>query len=92
MDNKKKAEEAANAWCKESQKRYGYINPASAYLEGISEFQSALIGELEKEKEEYIYQRDGWQENSKNWEAYDLVVRTCEKHIELVKTTTPKTK
>jgi len=87
MDNKKKAKEAWRFHAGEITSTSGSI-----CLEFLEDFQSALIGELEKEKQEYIYQRDGWQENSKNWEAYDLVVRTCEKHIELVKTTLPKTK
>lgn len=46
MNNK---EEAAHAWAKESDKRHGYINPALAYSEGISDFKAALIQTFKKE-------------------------------------------
>jgi hypothetical protein len=87
-----KEQEAKEAW-RNYWKNDSLLNgDLPEYLQGISDFQTAIIEALEKDKLEYTQKRDGWKEGSPNYETYDLAVRICNQHISLVKTVTPKKK
>jgi len=90
-----KEQEAKEAWknrCQAMDSNIVRTDASISCLEVLSDFQTAFIESLEKDKLEYTQKRDGWKKGSPNYETYDLAVRICNQHLALVKTVTPKKK
>lgn len=61
-------------------------------ISNLEDFKSSLRKEIEEELNGYMHKRDGWKEHTRDWEAYDLTVRTLKKVLTLLDTCVPTVK